>query len=139
MNPQFIIDCSITMAWCFADEHTPAVLAVRDRLATEAAITPAHWPLEVTNVLLMAEKRGRINAADAADFLEALLQFDIAQDYEASARLSHEVLNLGRAHQLTSYDAAYLELAVRRQLPLATLDDQLRRAADSLGITLLGL
>lgn len=91
------------------------------------------------NVLLMAEKRGRISAADSTDFLKSLMAFDIAHDFQASAELSEELLNLGRIHQLTSYDAAYLELAMRRQLPLATLDDQLRQAAISQGIALLRL
>lgn len=139
MKPQFIIDYSITMAWCFSDEHTSEVLAVRDRLASEAAITPIHWPLEVTNVRLMAEKRGRITAADSTEFLRSLLNLDIEQDLESSSTLSVELLELGRSQRLTSYDAAYLALALRSQLPLATLDEQLRQAATLFGVVLLGI
>ena len=129
MTPSLIIDCSITMAWCFADEATVETARVQDRLIAEAAVVPSHWFLEVVNVLAMAEQRKRITAADATSFLHLLAALDIQTDHETSARAFDHLPPLCRSHGLTSYDAAYLDLAVRRRLPLASLDDDLRQAA----------
>ncbi len=138
MTPTLIIDCSITMSWCFADEATEASAQVQDRLVAEAAVVPSHWYLEVVNVLAMAEKRQRISAADSSQFLKLLDDVEIHDDGETAARAFHDLLPLCRSHGLTSYDAAYLELAIRRQLPLASLDDQLRQAAINVGVAVLG-
>ncbi|HTI49758.1 MAG TPA: type II toxin-antitoxin system VapC family toxin [Planctomycetaceae bacterium] len=138
MTPTFIVDCSITMAWCFADERSAETAALQERLADEAALVPTHWALEVANVLAMAEKRKRISAADSRRFVELLGVVDIQVDDQIAARTFDHILPLCRAHSLTSYDAAYLDLAVRRQLPLATLDEDLRRAAENLNVVLLG-
>ena len=138
MTPSLIIDCSITMAWCFEDERTEETVRIQDRLIDEGAIVPVHWELEVANVLIMAEKRSRISTADSMRFLNDLRVFDIQVDNQSSGWIFDHVLSLCRAHGLTSYDAAYLDLALRRQLPLATLDDDLRRAARSLGVKTLG-
>jgi len=138
MKPAFILDCSITMAWCFADESTATSLEIQERLVSEAAIVPAHWFLEVVNVLAMAEKRKRISFHDAQQFVQLLSILDIQIDEDSSRRAFDHLLPLCRTHGLTSYDAAYLDLAVRRQLPLASLDDVLRRAATNLGLPVLG-
>jgi predicted nucleic acid-binding protein len=134
----FIIDCSITMTWCFGDEATPASFAVLDRLERETALVPSHWYLEVTNVLAMAEKRKRITAAESDEFLTLLATLDIAVDEEPASTAFPKLLPLCRTHQLTSYDAAYLELAVRRQIPLASLDNDLCACARELGVIVLG-
>jgi predicted nucleic acid-binding protein len=138
MTPGLIIDCSIAMAWCFADEATVETARVQDRLIAEAAVVPAHWFLEVVNVLAMAEKRKRIAAADASAFLRLLAALDIQTDHETSARAFDYLPPLCRSHGLTSYDAAYLDLAVRRRLPLASLDNDLRQVATNLGLQVLG-
>jgi predicted nucleic acid-binding protein len=138
MNPTLILDCSMAMAWCFVDESTPETVGIQDRLATEAAVVPAHWYLEVTNVLAMAEKRKRIAPDDAVQFLQQLSILDIQLDDEAPRRAFEFLLPLCRSHGLTSYDAAYLDLVIRRQLPLASLDDALRQAVTSLGMQVLG-
>lgn len=138
MTPTLIIDCSVTMAWCFADEATAMAAQVQDRLIAEAALVPSHWYLEVVNVLAMAEKRNRISPADSMQFLRLLGTFDIQADAETPARALNDLLPLCRNHQLTSYDAAYLDLALRRHLPIASLDDDLRAAAASLGLQVLG-
>jgi len=138
VKPTLIIDCSLTMALCFADEFTAAVGEVQDRMASEAALVPAHWSLEVANVLAMAEKRKRISNSDAAHFVRLLAGLDIQIDEESPSRVFDHVLPLCRSQSLTSYDAAYLDLALRTQLPLATLDNDLRRAATGLGVLLLG-
>ena len=126
------------MAWCFADESTPETVGIQDRLASEAAVVPAHWFLEVVNVLPMAEKRERISPDDASHFVQLLSVLDIQVDEEASRRAFDHILPRCRSHGLTSYDAAYLDLALRRELPLASLDDPLRQAATSLGLQVLG-
>ena len=134
----FIIDCSITLSWHFPDEATPASSEILDRLESETALVPALWFLEVTNVLATAERRKRATAAKSTEFLTRLEDLEIEVDDEASGRAFAELLPLCRSHELTSYDAAYLELALRRRLPLATLDDDLRLAAKRLGIEVLG-
>jgi predicted nucleic acid-binding protein len=133
----FIIDCSITMAWCFPDEATPATAKVQQRLESEAALVPAHWFLEVTNVLAVAEKRQRIIPARSAEFLTLLEALDIERDDDGAVRAFAQLLPLCRSHGLTSYDAVYLDLALRRRLPLATLDKALHIAAKSLGVDVL--
>lgn len=138
MSTAFIIDCSVTMVWCFPDEATPASSRLQDRLADETALVPAHWFLEVTNVLAMAENRKRITAAQSTEFLSLLETLDIEVDDEAARRAFAHLLPLCRSHRLTSYDAAYLELALRRRLPLASLDVELRKGARALGVELLG-
>lgn len=126
------------MAWCFADEATPAASKIQDRLEKETALVPAHWFLEVTNVLAMAERHKRITMARSAEFLAFLSEMDIETDHETAARAFAHLLPLCRSHGLTSYDAAYLELALRRRLPLASMDDDLRDAAMQTGLTVLG-
>lgn len=138
MNAAFIIDCSITMAWCFCDEATAAASKLQDRLERETALVPAHWFLEVTNVLAMAEKRKRITPAESNEFLALLEAMDIEVDDQAAGRAFAHLMPLCRSHGLTSYDAVYLDLALRRRLPLASLDDDLRSAAKQVGIDALG-
>lgn len=138
MKPTLILDCSMAMAWCFADESTPETIGIQDRFAAEAAIVPAHWYLEVANVLATAEKRKRIAPDDASQFVQLLSVLDIQVDEEAPRRAFDHLLPLCRNHGLTSYDAAYLDLVLRRRLPLASLDDALRQAVTSLGMQVLG-
>ena len=139
MSAAFIVDCSIAMTWLFTDEATPKTAALLRRLASETALVPAWWFVEVTNVIALAEKKKRITAAQSNAFIADLGQLDIDIDSDAPARAFAHLLPLCRTHQLTSYDAMYLELAVRRGLPLATLDADLRKAAKALGVALLGL
>jgi predicted nucleic acid-binding protein len=131
-----VIDASITMAWYFKDEATPYTNAVRAGLATDRAVVPFLWPLEVVNVLLMAERRKRSNHTRASKWLRYLSALPIALDGESAFRAFDRILNLARSHRLTAYDAAYLELAVRRRLPLGTLDNDLKKAAAAAGVTL---
>ncbi len=139
MNAAFVVDCSMTMAWCFADDATPATIALEDRLLVESALVPWHWHLEVTNVLAMAERKSRISLGDVETFLNHLTSLAIECDPPSAAIIFHDVLTLSRAQKLTVYDAAYLELALRTKLPLATLDRELRVAASRLGVVLLGI
>ena len=138
MTPTLILDCSIVMAWCFNDESTPGTNQIQDRMANEAAVVPGLWYLEITNVLAMAEKRKRITPQGSQQFLQLLSILDIQVDDDAPRRAFNHLLPLCRTHGLTSYDAAYLDLSIRRQIPLATLDDALRKAATTLGLPVLG-
>jgi|ERR1700722_10410063 len=133
----FIVDCSIALAWCFPDEETPATKILLDRMNDEAAVVPALWFIEITNVLALSEKKGRIDRAKVAEFIALIEEFELDVDHEASRLAFSHLLPLCRAHQLTSYDAAYLELALRRHLPLSTLDKQLTNAAKKLGVKVL--
>jgi predicted nucleic acid-binding protein len=138
MSAAFVVDCSITMAWLFHDEATPRAMALLNRLATETALVPGWWFIEITNVLAMAERKGRITPAQSDAFIADLSRLGIERDDEAPDRAFTHLLVLCRRHRLTGYDAIYLDLAIRRSLPLATLDDDLRKTAKKLGIGLLG-
>ena len=134
---RFVLDCSVAMAWCFEDESDGYADAVLDRLDNGTAVVPSHWPLEVANVLLDAERRGRLKEADSTRFLELLGALPIEVDSETPARAFGAILSLGREHGLSSYDAAYLELAMRESVPVASLDQPLRLAAEGSGVSLL--
>jgi predicted nucleic acid-binding protein len=138
MTAGFVLDCSIAMAWLFHDEATPKTGALLTRLTTEAALVPAWWFIEITNVLAMAERKGRITSTQSDAFIADLGKLGIERDEEAPYRAFTYLLPLCRRHRLTSYDAIYLDLAIRRNLPLATLDDDLRKTARKLGVRLLG-
>ena len=138
MSAAFVVDCSIAMAWLFNDEATPKTEALLTRLANETALVPAWWFIEITNVLAMAERKGRITPTQSDAFIADLGQLGIERDDEAPHRAFTYLLALCRRHRLTSYDAIYLDLAVRRNLPLATLDEDLRKTAKKLGVRLLG-
>jgi len=130
----FVLDCSVTMAWCFEDETSESARLILDRLNTTKAIVPGIWPLEVANVLAISERRGRLTAADMSKFIKLLGTLPITVDEETSQRALNDVLTLARTHQLTAYDAAYLELAIRHETELATFDEVLQQAATKLGI-----
>ena len=138
MKASFVIDSSVAMAWCFQDEATPATNRLLDRMGDEAAAVPGWWYLEVTNVLALAERKKRISSAQVDEFIALIESFDLEIDDQAPKRAFAHLLPLCRGHRLTSYDAAYLELALRRRLPLASLDDGLRAAAKALGVKVLG-
>ena len=137
MSAALVVDCSIAMAWLFHDEATPKTVALLNRLATETALVPAWWFVEITNVLAMAERKGRITPSQSEAFIADLSKLAIERDDEATNRAFTHLLALCRTHRLTSYDAIYLDLAIRRSLPLATLDEDLRKAAKKLTIGLL--
>ncbi len=117
----FVIDASATLPWCFADEATEATNALLIRLRTgDEALVPAHWPAEVANALLVAVRRNRIPPEDVHQFLENLEALPIRIDTTTRNQIRAEVFPLAEQYELTVYDAAYLELAIRESLPLAT-------------------
>jgi predicted nucleic acid-binding protein len=135
-----VLDASVTMTWFFADEKDAAADAVLHRLVRgdDTAAVPGIWPLEVTNVLLLGERRGRCSLAEAARFLVRLEALPIEVDAHTALRATREVLSLARAHALSVYDATYLELASRGGHALATRDATLADAARALGLEVLG-
>jgi predicted nucleic acid-binding protein len=133
----FVLDNSIVMAWSFEDEVTEYADTVLERLADTRAIVPALWPLEVANALLMGERRKRFTEAEILKWTGILRSLPIVIDGETNSHAWSDTLTLARGHNLSAYDAAYLELAIRRGLPLATLDGKLKTAAEAAGVALL--
>lgn len=133
----FILDCSIAVAWCFEDEASEICDALLERVRDEGAFVPSLWYLELGNVMIQAERRGRIMPADVSIRLELIGDLPIVIDNETSPRALHEILALARAQNLTTYDATYLELAIRRGLPLATNDKRLRSAGMNAGVQII--
>lgn len=134
---QVVIDCSVVMAWCFEDEADKYADSILDMLASAEAVVPSIWALEVVNVLLVGERRNRLKEADTARFVELLRELPISVDNETSDHAMREILSIGREQGLSSYDAAYLELAMRHGLALATRDTALRKAAKKSGVKLI--
>ena len=134
-----VIDASLTLSWYFEDERTPMADAVLDQVTNEGAVVPSLWRLETANGLQVAIRRRRIDAAFRDSALTHLAHLPITIDAETDAQAWTNTLELADRFQLTIYDAAYLELANRRRLPLATLDSALRTAAEALGLPLLGV
>jgi predicted nucleic acid-binding protein len=122
------------MAWCFEDGADAYADSVLDLLADSEAIVPCIWPLEVANVLLVAERRKRLTEAASLQFAGLLSELPITIDYESSDRALSEILFLRRQQGLSSYDAAYLELAMREGIALATRDNRLRKVSGKCGV-----
>lgn len=133
-----ILDSSVTLAWIYGDETTEAIRRVFDAVANDGALVPALWRLEVANSLTMAVRKRRIDLDFRRAALADLALLDIATDQQTNSYAWTDTLNLADHFRLTVYDAAYLELARRSTLPLATLDQELRAAATTIGVTVLG-
>jgi predicted nucleic acid-binding protein len=133
-----VLDCSMTMAWAFGDETTPETLSVLELAAHEACVAPSVWPLEVCNAVLTAQRRGRFTSDDVPLFLGLVGDLCVSVDDRTLQQTVESVLPLAVQHALSSYDAAYLELALRKGAPLATLDAGLARAARAAGVAIIG-
>ena len=133
-----VLDSSVTLSWFFEDERTAATASILEQVIEHGAVVPAIWRLEVANALQSGLRRGRIDAAFRDATLSDLGQLDIVGDPETDGHAWAGTLQLADRFRLTLYDAAYLELAQRRRLPLATLDNDLRAAGKALGTVLLG-
>lgn len=131
---RLVIDCSVTMAWCFADEANRTTDQLLASLDESETLAPSIWPLEVANVLLVAERRGRITSARSARFVDLLVQLPIWVEETDLSRTTGEVLAIGRDYSLSAYDAAYLDLAMRTGSALASRDRRLRSAARQAGV-----
>lgn len=132
----FVVDASVTLAWCFEDETTDASDALLRRLLIEGGVAPAHWPLEVVNGLHSAERRGRLDPQKVVSARSVLTTLPVAV---AAIGLDGalDLLDLAREHDLTTYDAAYLDLARSRGMGLATSDERLAAACRTVGVPLI--
>ena len=130
----FVLDSSVALSWCFENESSDAAYRLLDRIRAEPAAVPNLWHVEVANVLALAERRRRITRAESAEFIALLESLQISVDVETSSRAFSRVLDLAREERLTAYDAAYLELAMRLGVPLASKDGDLCNAAERVGV-----
>lgn len=135
---RLVVDASVTLAWCLKDEAGAHAVAILKEVPDEpgAIAVPAHWPLEVASGLLVAQRRGRMTAGDAADARALLWALPLEVVPVATSEALGAVSDLAREHGLTSYDAAYLELALRTGAKPGTLDDAVKRAATAVGVEL---
>ena len=134
----FVIDASIALAWCFEDEASSFADSVLSRLEDEEGVAPSIWPLEVANGLRSAERRGRIDEREVPGIVRLLATLPIEVVPTTLEQALGDVLSLARSAGLSTYDAAYLDLALRRGLPLATADEYLSQAAQASSIDLVG-
>lgn len=131
----FVLDASVVASWCFPDEFAPNAEAALRRIARETALAPALLWFELRNVLLMGERRNRLSEAQTTSFLKYMGELPVEVDREPDDGV---VLSLARTYRLSVYDAVYLELAQRKGLPLATLDNALMAAARAGKVPLVG-
>jgi predicted nucleic acid-binding protein len=133
----FVLDSSVALAWVLPDEANLTLDLLCDRLTDDIALVPPIWPLEIGNVLLLAMKRGRLTDKDMKQLITELRALPLEIDSTSTNQALEETMTVAKKYDLTTYDASYLELAKRRALPLATLDDKLRQACVSAKISLL--
>lgn len=137
MEAIFVVDNSVVMSWCFKDEANSYADAVLEQLILSRALVPAIWPLEVINVLLVAERKKRLSLSASTYFLALLLDLPIEVEVNWQPAMMPNLLALGRNLYLSSYDLSYLDLAMRKGCPLATLDQKLIEAAEIVGVVIL--
>jgi predicted nucleic acid-binding protein len=136
---RFVLDASVALSWLFgdarpADRKTSQAVLSALKQPGAVAVVPVTWGLEVANVLTRGEARDVLSEAQSEAFLEMLAAAPVEVDDATFARALTDTLHLARRHRLSAYDASYLELALRRGLPLATLDDDLAKAARRAGV-----
>lgn len=131
-----VVDGSVAVAWCFPDEQGDYPQSVLESLAAMGAVVPSLWAFEVANALLMGERRKRSTPDETLTSINFIQSLPISVDGAAESQAFGQTLHLARSHNLSVYDASYLELAIRRGLPLATLDKKLKTAAAAEGVAL---
>ncbi len=137
MTKHFVIDNSVVMSWCFKDETNKYADAILHRLSEATAFVPSIWPLEVVNVLLVAERKKRLSEADSARFITLLTKLPIVVEVDHPEKSMKALLSFARANSLSSYDASYLDLAMKSGYPIATSDKKLIRAARKIDVPIL--
>ena len=137
MSEDFVIDNSVVLIWCFKDETNQYADAILDSLEVSTAVVPSICPLELANALLVAERKKRLSKADSARFVTLLTELPIMIEQEPPERMLKDILTLAREYQISSYDASYLDLAMRKGLPIATLDNELIAAAKLIQVPIL--
>jgi len=133
----FVLDASLTLAWAFNEEETEFTKAALSEVLEHVVMAPSIWPLEIANAAVVATRHGRFAESDVPAFIALICGLDVEVDGQAHVAAFDDILRLAQEHDLSSYDAAYLELALRLGAPLATLDAGLARAARAAGVELL--
>jgi predicted nucleic acid-binding protein len=133
---RFVLDCSVAMSWCFDNETNAYADEVLGSLLTAEAVVPVLWSLEVANVLVVAERRKRLTEAQMIRAIALLQALPISVDEATAQQALGATLTLAREHSLSAYDAAYLELAMREGLSLATVDEKLTQVMRDCGVSL---
>ncbi len=139
---KFVLDASVALLWLIPQSNPKGLAyadAVLSALQESQAVVPSLFALEITNVVTQLEAKGIVPEADSQRFIALLGQLDIETDLETMARALGDTLNLARRHKLSAYDAAYLELALRQGLPLATLDADLAKAAQKARLSIFAI
>ncbi len=129
MSARFVVDNSVVMSWCFEDEGNRYTDAVLESLEFGEAFVPAIWPLEAGNVLLAAERKKRLSEVSAVRFLALLENLPITVEQETTERMLNQIVSLARKYDLSTYDASYLDLAMRLRAPISTRDGPLKKTA----------
>jgi len=129
-----VIDASVALAWCFPDETSDYADSVLLAVENQAVIVPAIWAVEITNALLVGERRKRIRQPEVRRFIDLMEGLSIVEDGQPFVDTVSNVLPLAREYELSAYDAAYLDVAVRHQIPIATLDGALQKACTTAGV-----
>jgi predicted nucleic acid-binding protein len=129
-----VVDASVALAWCFPDEGNRYADDVLIALGTHQAVEPAIWGIEIANAILVGERRNRIEEPEVRRFTDLLGGLDLVEDVQHLPEALGDVLPLARKYAIAVYDAAYLEVAIRHNAPLATLDRALERAARTVGV-----
>ena len=137
MKGSFVADASVAIAWVHPAQATLETDAMLDRLAaSDSLVVPALWPLEVANALTVLRRRGKLTPDEARTAIEILRELPAVIDHEAAALAFTRLVDLASKHELTVYDATYIELATGRQLPLASNDSKMKQAAIRSGVDL---
>ena len=131
-----VVDASTALAWCFPDETSSFADSILVSLEGKTILVPAIWGLEIANAILVGERKKRLNQSEIRRFATLLKSLPLMQDLQPVSEYMSNVLPLAREYSLSAYDAAYLELSIRRGVPLATLDGKLQKAAKQAGVTL---
>ncbi|HYL76755.1 MAG TPA: type II toxin-antitoxin system VapC family toxin [Bryobacteraceae bacterium] len=134
---EVVLDASTTLAWCFPDKTSDNADRLLLSLERKTILVPAVWVLEIANAVLVGERRKRLSQTDILRFITVLEDLSLVEDRQSVSEHLRNVLPLARRHNLSAYDAAYLELAIRHGAPIATIDAKLQKAAQKAGVTLL--
>ena len=129
-----VVDASVALAWCFPDEASNYADSVLLAIENQTILVPTIWPVEITNALLVGERRKRIRQPDVRRFVELLKGLDVTVDTQSVADSVNNIFPPAQDYRLSAYDAAYLDVAIRHEVTLATLDADLQKAAHAAGI-----
>ncbi len=133
----FVLDASVAIAWCFESESSSYSDSVLNKMGEVQVVVPSIWPLEVSNAIAVAHRRGRLSATESIQAASLIAMLPVSVDEPNVSRALGMTLDIATRNSLSSYDASYLELAIRRYLELATLDEQLRKVAVAMGVPIL--